>query len=114
MAARERALEGDVGKVKIGAKHTVDGTVSHGLISYYASTHFTGLAKGTQDVRRAELERFRSGYGDWRVATMHTTAMQTSSTRRRRQRSATLKAMRGLFCLGKLRNGQGVEASKSP
>jgi integrase len=76
MEAREAALEGDAGKVEIGAKRTVDGTVSHGLISYYKSTLFTGLAKSSQNMRRAELERFRNEHGDKRVVMMHATAIQ--------------------------------------
>src|SRR5450631_202035 len=76
MEARQAALEGDAGKVEIGAKRTVDGTVSHGLVSYYKSTLFTGLAQSSQNMRRAELERFRNDHGEKRVVTMHATAIQ--------------------------------------
>jgi integrase len=76
MEARQAALDGEAGKVEIGAKRTVDGTVSHGLVSYYKSTLFTGLAQSSQNMRRAELERFRNDHGEKRVVTMHTTAIQ--------------------------------------
>jgi integrase len=76
MAARQAALDGNAGKVEIGAKRTVDGTVSHGLVSYYKSTLFTGLAESSQKMRRAELERFRNDHGDKRAAMMHSTAVQ--------------------------------------
>jgi integrase len=76
MEARQTALEGGAGKIEIGATRTVDGSVSHGLISYYKSTHFTGLAKSSQNMRRAELERFRNEHGEKRVMMMHATAIQ--------------------------------------
>jgi integrase len=76
MEAREAALADGVGKQEIAAKRTVDGTVSHALISYYKSTLFTGLAESSQKMRRAELERFRNDHGAKRVALMHGTAIQ--------------------------------------
>lgn len=76
MEARERALEGDAGKIEIGAKRTVEGTVSHGLVSYYRSNFFTGLADSSQKMRRAELERFRNDHGEKRAVMMHSTAIQ--------------------------------------
>ena len=76
MDAREKALQGDRGKVEIGAKRTVEGTVSHGLIGFYKSNFFSGLAQSSQKTRRAELERFRNDHGDKRVIMMHSTAIQ--------------------------------------
>ncbi|SHM37725.1 tyrosine-type recombinase/integrase [Bradyrhizobium lablabi] len=76
MEARQTALDGDAGKVEIGAKRTVDGSVSHGLIGYYKSNFFTGLADSSQKMRRAELERFRNDHGDKRVVMMHAIAIQ--------------------------------------
>src|SRR5260370_30216799 len=66
MAAYAAAKSGEVSAPSIGAKRTVDGTVSHGLVSYYKSTIFTGLAKSSQKMRRAQLERFRNEHGDKR------------------------------------------------
>ena len=60
----------------IGANRTVAGTVNAALVSYYQATAFTSLEKSTQQTRRAELERFRTGHGDKRIALMHGTAMQ--------------------------------------
>jgi site-specific recombinase XerD len=77
MTAREIALQGDAGKVEIGAKRTVPGTVNAAVIAYVQSTAFTkGLAKSSQNGRRAILERFREGHGDKRVALMHSGALQ--------------------------------------
>ena len=76
MEARERALQGDAGKVELGAKRTVEGTVSHALVGYYKSNFFTGLAGSSQKMRRAELERFRNDHGDKRVVLTHSTAIQ--------------------------------------
>jgi integrase len=75
MDTYERALDQQP-PLEIAAKRTVDGTVSHGLISYYQSTFFTGLAKSSQNMRRAELERFRNDHGEKRVVTMHGVAIQ--------------------------------------
>jgi integrase len=61
----------------IGASRTVPGTVNAALVSYYQSTAFTnGLAKSTQQNRRAILEQFRSDHGDKRIALMHRAALQ--------------------------------------
>ncbi|OPY99248.1 hypothetical protein A5906_26335 [Bradyrhizobium sacchari] len=59
------------------AKATLPETVNAGLVSYYQSTAFTtGLAKSTQQQRRAILERFREDHGDKRVALLHSMALQ--------------------------------------
>jgi hypothetical protein len=61
----------------LGAERTIPGTVNASIVSYYQSTAFkNGLAKSTQDSRRAILERFRGDHGDKRVALMHSTALQ--------------------------------------
>ena len=57
-------------------RRTVEGTVSQGLVGYYKSNFFTGLAISSQKMRRAELERFRNDHGDKRVVLMHSTAIQ--------------------------------------
>jgi hypothetical protein len=77
MEAREAALKGEEGKLEIGARRTVAGTVNAALVSDYQSSAFTNaLAESTQSMRRAELERFRTDHGDKRIALMHRTAMQ--------------------------------------
>ncbi|WP_298106487.1 tyrosine-type recombinase/integrase [Bradyrhizobium sp.] len=63
--------------IEIGAKRTKPGTVNAAIVGYYQSSAFKdGLAKSTQDSRRAILERFREDHGDKRVALMHGTALQ--------------------------------------
>jgi hypothetical protein len=77
MEAREAALKGEEGKLKIGASRTVAGTVNAALVSYYQASAFTkGLAESSQDMRRAILERFRADHGDKRIALMHRAAIQ--------------------------------------
>jgi site-specific recombinase XerD len=77
MEAREKALTGDWGKAEIGATRTVAGTVNAAVISYYQASSFKdGLAKSSQDSRRAILERFREEHGDKRVALMLGSALQ--------------------------------------
>jgi integrase len=64
--------------LEIGASRTKPGTVNAAIVGYYQSSAFKGgLAKSTQDSRRAILERFREDHGDKRVALMHSTALQT-------------------------------------
>ena len=75
MEAYERALDQQPW-IEIGARRTVEGTVSQGLVGYYKSNFFTGLAISSQKMRRAELERFRNDHGDKRVVLMHSTAIQ--------------------------------------
>ena len=70
-------MQGDAGKIEIGAKRTVAGTVNAAVVVYYQSTAFTkGLAESSQKGRRAILERFREEHGEKRVALMHGTALQ--------------------------------------
>ena len=77
MAARELSLgDSSSAKIEIGAKRTVAGTVNAALVSYYRSTAFTNLAKSSQTMRRAELERFRTDHGEKRLHLMHKTALQ--------------------------------------
>lgn len=76
MAARELALNDSSSKIELGAKRTVAGTVNAGLVSYYQSASFTGLAESSQKMRRAELERFRADHGDKRLQLMHKRALQ--------------------------------------
>jgi hypothetical protein len=76
MAAYDEAKNGQAPRPEIGAKRTVAGTVNAGLVSYYQSSAFTGLAKSSQKMRRAELERFRGDHGDKRLQLMHKNALQ--------------------------------------
>ena len=84
MTAREAALKGEWGKSEIGAKRTVEGTVSAALVSYYQSNAFKEeLAKLTQQNRRAILEAFRAEHGDKRIGLMHEAALQVIVSRKR-------------------------------
>jgi integrase len=76
MAAYNAAKDGQAVPRPIGISRTVAGTVNAGLISFYQSTAFTGLAKSSQKMRRAELERFRGEHGDKRLPLMHKVALQ--------------------------------------
>jgi hypothetical protein len=76
MAAYEAAKSELPTRPEIGAGRTVPGTVNAALVSYYGSLAFAGLAKSTQQNRRAILERFRQAHGDKRIALMHSQALQ--------------------------------------
>ncbi|MEY9121310.1 tyrosine-type recombinase/integrase [Bradyrhizobium yuanmingense] len=76
MAEYEAAKAGGAGRIEIGAKRTVQGTVNAALVGYYRSDAYKALAPTTQKNRRAILEGFREVHGDKRIALMHTTALQ--------------------------------------
>jgi site-specific recombinase XerD len=82
MAARENALHGASTKVELGVARTLPGTVNAALVTYYQSHTFTGLAKSTQQNRRAILETFREDHGDKRMALVHSTAVQNILNKR--------------------------------
>lgn len=77
MAAREQALADRwEDGCEIG-RRTKPGTVNAALIGYYQSSAFKdGLAKSTQQNRRALLERFREKCGELQVAGMSKAALQ--------------------------------------
>jgi len=52
---------------EIGKAKSVPGTVSAAIASYYKDNRFTSLTSGTQKMRRAILERFRTEHGDKRL-----------------------------------------------
>jgi integrase len=57
----------------VGAARTKPGSVSAAIASYYTSPEFTrALAAGSQEVRRAVLERFRREHGDLIMRAMPT------------------------------------------
>ena len=97
MAAREAALKGEWGKAEVGAKRTVEGTVSAALVSYYGSKAFTDeLAKLTQQNRRAILENFRAEHGDKRISLMGAEHLQAILTKETPAAQRNFKkAMRG-------------------
>jgi integrase len=77
MEIYEAALSVAPATPTIGEGRTVLGTVNAAVVGYYQSTAFTkGLAKSTQDSRRAILENFRNDHGNKRIALMHSTALQ--------------------------------------
>lgn len=80
MAALEAAGQTQVQPL---GKAPVAGTINAALISYYDSGAFKdGLSKGTQQSRRAYLERLlRAPHGDKRTVTMHAKAMQTIASK---------------------------------
>jgi integrase len=76
MEARERAMKQDWVAPEMGASRTVPGTVNAALVSHYQSGAFKGVAKSTEQSRRAILERFRIDHGDKRIALLHSQALQ--------------------------------------
>jgi integrase len=53
--------------VEIGAARTGRGSVSAAIVGYYRDTSFRAMAPGTQQMRRAILERLRASYGDRQI-----------------------------------------------
>lgn len=68
MVSYEAALAGQSTKTELGVGRTAAGTLNAALVSYYQSSGFNGLAKSTQQMRRAILERFRNEHGDKCIA----------------------------------------------
>jgi integrase len=59
------------GKTEIGSDlRSKAGSVSAALAAYYTSQQWGELSKGTRDMRRPILERFRKEYGDWPLRQM--------------------------------------------
>jgi integrase len=67
MAAYEQAM-GEASIVEIGASRTNPGTINALVVTYYRSDEWSRLAADTQKTRRRIIERFRTQYGDNRVA----------------------------------------------
>jgi integrase len=104
MEVYERALN-DCATVELGAGRTVPGSVSAALVSYYQSSTFTeGLARVTQQNRRAILERFRAEHGNKRISLMHMQALQNIVAKKKPAAQRNFKiAMRGFidYCMNK-------------
>jgi integrase len=66
LVAYQTALDGPA--LPIGAKRSKPGSVNAAIAGYYTSLEFRSLAAGTQAMRRAILERFRSAHGDKPIA----------------------------------------------
>src|SRR5271169_3238917 len=61
MEAYQAALAGMTApRLEVGASRTKPGTVNAAIVGYYQSLAFREFAPGTQAMRRAILERFRS------------------------------------------------------
>ena len=69
MEAYEEALAGQ-GKVEIGAKRTMQGTVRALVVSYFQSLEFLSLQPSSQESYRSVAEAFCREHGDKRVATL--------------------------------------------
>jgi integrase len=97
--AYEAALAGVTAPSReIGANRTKPGTVNAAIVGYYQSLAFCSLAPGTQNMRRAILERFRNGCGDWRIATMSPKFITHMLLRMKPEAARNwLKALRGLL-----------------
>ena len=68
MAAYQEAL--GQSPIEIGAKLTRVGSINATIVGYYQSLAFRELASGTQQARRAILERFRLEHGNRSIADM--------------------------------------------
>jgi integrase len=68
MAAYQEAL--GQSPIQIGAKLTRAGSINAAIVGYYQSLAFRELALGTQQARRAILERFRLEHGNRSIADM--------------------------------------------
>jgi integrase len=69
MAAYEEAFTGQ-GKVEIGAKRTIPGTVRALAVSYFQSVDFRSMQVSTQGVYRNIIEAFCREHGDKRAAAL--------------------------------------------
>jgi integrase len=82
-----------------GASRTMAGTTNALVVAYYRSEDFTRLSPGTQQIRRATIERFRNQHGDKRVATLkreHLVEMLNAVPAGHARRN-WFKALRGLL-----------------
>jgi integrase len=82
----------------IGARRSKPGSVAAAVASYLDSTlHFGSLAKGTQNMRRSILNRFREQYGDYPVASMPQKFIAAVLTKKKPHAARQwLKTLRGL------------------
>ncbi len=85
---------------EIGASRTKPGSVNAAIVAYYNSLAFRSLAAGTQKMRRAILERFRSEHGAKRIAMLpHEFITRTLSKRSLAAARNWLKTLRGFLQL---------------
>src|SRR4051794_3725354 len=68
MAAYEAAMIAP--PTPVGATRSKPGSVNAAIAGFYTSLEFRSLAPGTQSMRRAILERFRTDYGHFPIATL--------------------------------------------
>jgi integrase len=101
IAAYQEAL--DQPHLEIGvAKRSKVGSVSMAIAAYYGSLEFRSLAAGTQAMRRAILERFRTEHGDKPIALMPQKFVAVLLTKMKPFAARNwLKTIRGLmqFCM---------------
>lgn len=73
MADYQAALAGDIGgRRQIGSGRVIVGTVAAAAVGYLMSVDFLALSKGTQNVRRRAVDRFRLEHGDKPVRSLQT------------------------------------------
>jgi integrase len=98
MEAYQAVLAGVTASPMIGASRTKPGTVNAAIVGYYQSLAFRSLAPGTQKMRRAILERFRTEHGEKSIKTLpqkfifHTLSRKAPAAARN-----WLKTFRGLL-----------------
>jgi integrase len=103
MAAYEQAYNdwkaGNIGQKQLGAGKTKPGSVDAALIGYYQSEAFKGLAKVTQQNRRAILENFRNECGTFPLKSPYLgQGLQTIINRKKPAAQRNFKkAMRGFI-----------------
>lgn len=99
MAAYAAALAAE--PMPIGSSRSKPGSVSSLIAAYYSDVSFRALAAGTQGMRRAILERFRSDYGDRRVGLLQRVHLVTLIGQKKPFAARNwLKTLRGLMQYG--------------
>src|SRR5262249_33162893 len=99
MLAYQRALDGVISGVEIGAARTKPGSVNAVIVSYFRSEAFTkALAPETQRMRRNILDRFRSEHGDKRLSNLERRhIVKLLENRKPHAQKNWLKTLRGLM-----------------
>ncbi len=99
MAAHSSALAGfEIDRSDIGASRSIPGIVRTAVAAYYCDPSFLALAQGTQQSRRAILERFRAEHGDKRLALLQQAHLATMLGSKKPFAARNwLKALRGLM-----------------
>jgi integrase len=95
MAAYQMALAGPA--LQIGIKRSKPGSVAAAVAAYLTSSNFTSKAPGTQNARRAILNRFRDQHGDLPITMPAKFINAVLGKKTPHAQRNWFKAIRGLF-----------------